>query len=313
MFLTPAEIVRPLLVGGSAAVLAAFRSAALGSAQSGILMLIMSKSNDSSRLAVEREVDQAQVELDAEHREVVLIDGLASTEGVARLEPFELERLALGVAQARRPARPSSPPARAARRAFLRLLRSAVGVEVRARILPRADRTPPAGSSAPEGLEQRKLGRRRQSDRREFRVREQAVCPLVLLVDVDRGEVVRKIQRLAHAAVLEQRLAQIEDVRLQAHAESARKLLLDDPLVIPLGTGVLARPAPRGVFHQEVELARLERLHRDRVVLVIAVDDAIEVVLPLRDTQVARPVVGVALEFDPPRRIDGARSCTGRW
>ncbi len=66
---------------------------------------------------------------------------------------------------------------------------------------------------------------------------------------------------------------------------------------------VLAHPGAAAVDAEDVELAGLEGLARDRLVLVVAVDHAVPVEEAAPHRQVARPVVRVALELEPAARI----------
>ena len=223
LVLDAAEVVRALLVGGGAPECGLQVG---GIRQCPVLHLDVDhvEIERLEPLGVDREIDEAGIQFDAEQREVVLKDGLASTQGVAGFEPLELERLAFGVAQH---AIGADFPARLLEQAagLFQIVAQPVDVAGRYGLSCHAGPNTAGRQVGTKGFEQAQAPPAMAGPaaaKSEFA--NKLFCPLVFLVDVDRGEVVGKIQRFAHAAILEQRLAQVEDVRLVPHAEAARKL-----------------------------------------------------------------------------------------
>ena len=191
-------------------------------------------------LAVEREVDRARLHRDADLGEVALPDHVAELRAALGLEILELERLALGVAQH---AVLVDIPARLLeqRLRFLQVLAQRVGAGVGARRLVRhaehflrklRSRNGSSSASSP-GLGSPLGG--------EVGVGEEAVRAPAQVVEIDLLEVVGVVERLAHAAILEQRAAHVEQVRLVPLAHP----VLED-LLLRCGRRATWRPGGRG-------------------------------------------------------------------
>ena len=115
---------------------------------------------------------------------------------------------------------------------------------------------------------------------------------------VDPFEIEQLDQRLAHAAVGEERAPRVEHQRRHAGRILDRKLFLDDAAVAHRRDVVAFRPARGIVLGPRVDGAGLEGFEHAAGVTVIVEADLVEIELAFVDRKLRAPVVRIALEGD---------------